>query len=265
MRNLHPAPLPVERSSGLLMKVHDSDRPSVLVIVPAYNEEGAVGHVVKSLLEVLADTPIVVIDDGSQDATAEVAQAAGAEVFRLPHHLGLGGAVQTGYRFAFEHGFDRVVRVDGDGQHNPGDILTLLEAMDEGGYDVVTGSRYLSPNQYPVQRLRRFGSQIFSWVLYPILGRRITDPTSGFVAVNRRALEVFSRSFPLEYPEIEALVVLKRKALSFREVPIKMFPRYSGRSTINTWTAAYYMVRVLLGVFVNVIKYERRYHRGQRG
>ena len=242
-----------------------SSGQSVLVIVPAYNEEGAVGHVVKSVLEVLGDTPIVVIDDGSQDATAEVATAAGAEVFRLPHHLGLGGAVQTGYRFAFEQGFDRVVRVDGDGQHNPRDIPTLLKAMDEGGYDMVTGSRYLGPNHYPIQPLRRFGAQIFSWVLYPILGRRITDPTSGFVAVNRRALEVFSRSFPLEYPEIEALVVLKRKALSFREVPIKMFPRYSGRSTINTRTAIYYMVRVLLGVFVNVIKYERRYHTGQRG
>ena len=240
-----------------------------MVIVPAYNEEGAVGHVVKSVLlkfyEVLGDTPIAVIDDGSQDATAEAAAAAGADVFRLPHHLGLGGAVQTGYRFAFEQGFDRVVRVDGDGQHNPSDIPTLLKAMDEGGYDMVTGSRYLGPNHYPIQPLRRLGAQIFSWVLYPILGRRITDPTSGFVAVNRRALEVFSRSFPLEYPEIEALVVLKRKALSFREVPIKMFPRYSGRSTINTRTAVYYMVRVLLGVFVNVIKYERRYHTGQRG
>ena len=242
-----------------------SNGQSVLVIVPAYNEEGAVGHVVKSVREVLGDTPIAVIDDGSQDATAEVAAAAGADVFRLPHHLGLGGAVQTGYRFAFEHGFERVVRVDGDGQHNPSDIPTLLKAMDEGGYDMVTGSRYLGPNHYPIQPLRRFGARIFSLVLYPILGRRITDPTSGFVAVNRRALEVFSRSFPLEYPEIEALVVLKRKALSFREVPIKMFPRYSGRSTINTWTAMYYMVRVLLGVFVNVIKYERRYHTGQRG
>ena len=242
-----------------------SNDQSVLVIVPAYKEEGAVGHVVKSVLEVLGDTPIAVIDDGSQDGTSQAAAAAGADVFRLPHHLGLGGAVQTGYRFAFEHGFERVVRVDGDGQHDPSDIPTLLKAMDEGGYDVVTGSRYLGPNDYPIQPLRRFGAQIFSWVLYPILGRRITDPTSGFVAVNRRALEVFSRSFPLEYPEIEALVVLKRKALSFREVPIKMFPRYSGRSTINTRTAIYYMVRVLLGVFVNVIKYERRYHTGQRG
>ncbi len=116
-----------------------SSGQSVLVIVPAYNEEGAVGHVVKSVREVLGDTPIAVIDDGSLDSTSEAAAAAGADVFRLPHHLGLGGAVQTGYRFAFEHGFERVVRVDGDGQHDPSDIPTLLKAMDEGGYDVGVG------------------------------------------------------------------------------------------------------------------------------
>ena len=194
------------------------------------------------------------IDDGSWDNTARVAERGGADVFRLPHHLGLGGAVQTGYRFAFEHDYQRVVRVDGDGQHNPADIRKLLEAMDQGDYDMVSGSRFLVPNGYPTRTMRRFGSLLFSWILRPILGKRMTDPTSGFVAVNRKALEVFSLSFPLEYPEIEALVVLKRKALRFTEVPTKMLPRRSGQSTINSWTAAYYMVRVLLGVFVNVIK-----------
>jgi glycosyltransferase involved in cell wall biosynthesis len=185
-------------------------------------------------------------------------------VLRLPHHLGLGGAVQTGYRFAFEHGFERVVRVDGDGQHNAADIPSLLRALDEGDYDLVAGSRFIGDNHYDIQYTRRLGGLIFSWILYPILGQRITDPTSGFIAVNRRALEVFSRSFPLEYPEIEALVVLKRKAFRFREVPAKMFPRRAGRSTIDSWTAIYYMVRVLLGVFVNVIKYDPKFHTGRR-
>src|SRR5690606_10435308 len=151
----------------------------------------------------------------SWDGTANVAAAYGAEVLQLPHHLGLGGAVQMGYRFAFEHGFERVVRVDGDGQHVAEDIPGLIERLDAGGYDMVTGSRFLEENDYPVQALRRFGGLVFSAVLRPILGQKITDPTSGFIAVNRRALEVFSRSFPLEYPEIEALVVLKRKALRF--------------------------------------------------
>lgn len=236
----------------------------LLVIVPAHNEEGAIAGVVRSVNEVLPGVPVLVVDDGSSDATAEKARAAGAEVIQLPHHLGLGGAVQTAYRFAFEHGFKRVARVDGDGQHNANDIPALLHAMDEGAYDMVTGSRFLVRNDYPVSFPRRLGGRIFSLILYPILGRRISDPTSGFVAVNHRALEVFSHSFPLEYPEIETLVVLKRRALRYCEIPTTMFPRRTGRSTIDNATAIYYMFRVLLGVLVNVIKYERRFHTGER-
>ena len=229
-----------------------SDTTSLLVIVPAYNEEGAIRGVVQSVREVLPNVRIIVIDDGSWDNTAPAAEGGGADVFRLPHHLGLGGAVQTGYRFAYEHGYERVVRVDGDGQHNPADIEKLLQAMDQGDYDMVSGSRFLEPNGYPARTMRRYGSLIFSWILWPILGKRMTDPTSGFVAVNRRALETFSRSFPLEYPEIEALVVLKRKALKFSEVPAKMFPRRSGHSTINSWTAAYYITLVQISLLSDV-------------
>ncbi len=232
----------------------------LLLVVPAYNEEEAITGVIHELREVYPRAPIVVVDDGSTDATASVARKAGAEVIELPHHLGLGGAVQTAYRFAFEHDFQSVVRVDGDGQHPAKEIPKLLELMREGDYDMVTGSRFLEPNDYRIQTARRIGGMLFSLILQPILGTRITDPTSGFIAVNRRALEVFSRSFPLEYPEIEALVVLKRKQLTFAEAPVNMRPRAGGVSTIGSWKAFYYMVRVLLGVFVNVIKYERRFH-----
>ncbi|MCB1018818.1 MAG: glycosyltransferase family 2 protein [Acidobacteria bacterium] len=237
----------------------------LLILVPAYNEEGAVGTVVRQALAVRPEATVAVVDDGSWDGTANVARAAGAEVLQLPHHLGLGGAVQMGYRFAFEQGYDRVVRVDGDGQHEAEDIPKLLAALEEGDYDLVAGSRFLEPSGYKIEPMRRLGGLIFSWVLRPILGQKITDPTSGFIAVNRRALEVFSRSFPLEYPEIEALVVLKRKALRFRETPARMRPRLAGVSTIGNWKSVYYMVRVLLGVFANVIKYERRFHQGKRG
>ena len=240
------------------------DGGPLLVLIPCYNEEAAIGVTIGQVRAVV-DAPILVVDDGSWDGTANVARLAGAEVLQLPHHLGLGGAVQMGYRFAFEHGFDRVVRVDGDGQHVAEDIPKLLAELDEGDVDLVAGSRYLEANDYPVQMLRRLGGLLFSAVLRPILGQRLTDPTSGFIAVNRQALEVFSRSFPLEYPEIEALVVLKRKALRFCETPARMRPRIAGRSTIGRWKAVYYMVRVLLGVFVNVIKYERRFHQRKRG
>ncbi len=232
----------------------------LLVLVPAYNEEGAVGQVVQAVNRVLPGTTVLVVDDGSADETTAVARSAGAEVVRLPHHLGLGGAVQTGYRFAFEHGFERVVRLDGDGQHPPEEIPSLLAKMDAGSYDMVTGSRYLEANAYQPQSLRRFGGWVFSIILRPILGKRISDPTSGFIAVNRNALAVFSHSFPLEYPEIEALVVLRRKAMTFAETPVQMKPRLAGVSTIGSWSAVYYMVRVLLGVLVNVIKYEKRFH-----
>jgi glycosyltransferase involved in cell wall biosynthesis len=242
----------------------DSSLQGLLILVPAFNEEAAVGQVIAAVRNVLPGTTVLVVDDGSQDETTEVAQRAGAEVIRLPHHLGLGGAVQTGYRFAFEHGYERVVRLDADGQHPPEEIREMLAMMDKGSYDMVTGSRYLESNGYETQAMRRFGGQVFSLVLRPILGQRISDPTSGFIAVNRNALEVFSHSFPLEYPEIEALVVLRRKAMTFAETPVRMRPRIAGESSIGRWSAVYYMVRVLLGVFVNVIKYEKRYHTATR-
>ena len=238
---------------------------SLMVLIPAYNEGGSVASVVGAVRRAVPQAPVVVVDDGSDDDTAQAAVEAGAELLQLPHHLGLGGAVQMGYRFAFEQGFERVVRLDGDGQHEAEDIPALLGAMDEGGYDVVTGSRFLEKNHYPIQPLRRLGGLLFSWILYPVLIQRITDPTSGFVAMNRQALEVCSRSFPLEYPEIETLVVLRRNALRFKEVPARMHARLAGRSSIGSRAAIYYMLRVLLGVFVNVIKYERRFHTGTKG
>ena len=237
---------------------------SLLIIVPAYNEQDALGATLRSIREVYPRVPVVVIDDGSTDATAQVALDCGVELLRLPYHLGLGGAVQTGYRFAFQHGFERVVRVDADGQHLPAEIPKMLEEMTQGDCDMVTGSRFLENNGYPTRYLRRAGGVIFAWILIPVLGRRLSDPTSGFIAVNRRTLEVFSHSYPLEYPEIEALVVLMRKALRFREVAVKMRQRQAGRSTIGRWTSLRYMIQVFSGVFVNVIRYERRFHTRRR-
>ena len=175
---------------------------SLLVIVPAWNEEGAVGVVVRSIREHLPGVPVLVIDDYSRDGTVLQAREAGADVLSLPHHLGLGGCVQAGYRLAFELGYHRVVRIDGDGQHDPGDIARLLETLERTGCDMVIGARS-ADSPYKASLPRRMGITFFKALLRPILGRQVSDPTSGFVAVNRRALQVFSRSFPLEYPEIE--------------------------------------------------------------
>jgi glycosyltransferase involved in cell wall biosynthesis len=231
---------------------------SLMIVVPAFNEKGAIAQVVREIREKAPGVPVLVIDDCSTDATAELARDAGAEVLALPHHLGLGGAVQAGYKLAYELGYDYVIRMDGDGQHDPSYIPVILETLRNSSCQMVIGSRYIDgAGDYP-SLARRLGIRFFRLVLRPILGRAVHDPTSGFVGVNRQALHVFSRSFPLEYPEIETLVVLQRKAFQFVEVPCRMRPRAAGRSTITAVSSLYYIVHVLLGVFVNVLKYERK-------
>jgi hypothetical protein len=230
----------------------------LLILIPAYNEEGALGGVVREVHAVMPGVPVLVVDDCSIDATAHTARAAGARVLSLPHHLGLGGAVQAGYKLAFELGYDYVIRVDGDGQHDPKDIPKILEALEREKCEMVIGSRFVDGSGQHSSVLRAAGILFFRAVLRPIVGRPVRDPTSGFVGVNRTALALFSRSFPLEYPEIEALVVLQRKRFRFVEVPCHMRPRRAGRSTITPVKSLYYMVHVLLGVFVNVLKFEGR-------
>ncbi len=235
----------------------------MLVIVPAFNEEAAIGEVVRSIHEHVAGAPVLVIDDCSSDGTIPAARGAGADVLPLPHHLGLGGCVQAGYKLAYELGFDYVIRVDGDGQHDARDIPRVFERLKTSGAEMAIGSRFVGENGSRTGVVRSLGIRFFRLVLRPILGKPVHDPTSGFVGLNRRALAVFSRSFPLEYPEIEALVVLQRKRFRFEEVPCKMRPRLAGRSSITAIKSLYYIVHVLLGVFVNVLKYERRWHRGR--
>jgi glycosyltransferase involved in cell wall biosynthesis len=230
----------------------------LLILIPAYNEEGAIGGVVAEVRAVMPGVPILVVDDSSADSTIHRARGAGARVLSLPHHLGLGGAVQAGYRLAFELDYEYVIRVDGDGQHDPRDIPKMLEALEREKCEMVIGSRFVNGEGEHSGPLRALGIVFFRAVLRPILGRPVHDPTSGFVGVNRTALSVFSRSFPLEYPEIEALVVLQRRRFRFVEVPCRMRPRRTGRSSITPFRSLYYMVHVLLGVFVNVLKFEGR-------
>jgi glycosyltransferase involved in cell wall biosynthesis len=237
--------------------MHPTGPDSLLIIVPAYNEEGAVGEVVRSIHTHVPGVPVLVLDDCSGDNTVGVARAAGAEVLALPHHLGLGGCVQAGYKLAHELGFQNVIRVDGDGQHDARDIPRVFEKLKTSGCEMVIGSRFAEENGSRTSLLRKFGIRFFRTVLRPILGKPVHDPTSGFVGVNHKALEVFARSFPLEYPEIEALVVLQRRRFRFEEVPCKMHPRTTGRTSITPAKSLYYIVHVLLGVFVNVLKYDR--------
>jgi glycosyltransferase involved in cell wall biosynthesis len=230
---------------------------SLLVIVPAFNEEEAVGSVVRSVHEHMPGAGVLVIDDCSTDATISAASAAGAQILPMPHHLGLGGCVQAGYKLAYELGYAYVIRVDGDGQHEAADIPRIFEALRKSGCEMVIGSRFLNGGAVETSTVRLLGIRFFRLILRPILGKVVSDPTSGFLGVNRNALQVFSRSFPLEYPEIETLVVLQRKAFRFEEVPCRFHPRKTGKSSITPLKSIYYIVHVLLGVFINVLRLPR--------
>ena len=226
-----------------------------LAIVPALDEEGTVGQVIAEIKEHAPAFDVLVVDDGSTDATAALAQAAGAAVIRHPFNLGIGGAVQSGYRYALRHRYDVAVQVDGDGQHDPAFVPKLLEELHTTGTaDMVCGSRFREEAGYRVPRSRRAGMLIFSAMLSGIVGERITDPTSGFRMTNRRGIELFARDYPHDYPEVEAILMFHTHQMLLHEVPVRMRERGFGRSSITTQGSAYYMVRVLLAVLVGMFR-----------
>lgn len=227
----------------------------LLILVPAYNEELSVGITIESIRAHAPHRPILVVDDGSIDGTLKVARKHGGTVITLPRHLGLGGAVQTGYKLAYEEGFENVIRLDADGQHPPEKITELLDVLKRSGCEVVIGSRFVGELWRAQPGLRGLGTRLFRFLLRPILGRWVYDPTSGFIGVNRKALAVFAAAFPLEYPEIEMLVVLQRRTYQFAEVPCQMRPRVAGASTLTPKASFYYMVHVLLGFLMNVLRF----------
>jgi len=231
-----------------------TDLRGVMIAIPAFNEAESIGGVIREVRGAAASVPILVLDDGSADDTRRVAEAEGAEVLSFAYHLGLGGCVQAAYQYAFEHGFDYVIRLDGDGQHDPADIPRMVEALRSTGCELVIASRFLEAANRPKIAPRLMGIALFRFILRILLGKVVTDPTSGYVGVNRNALQLFSRVFPLQYPEIEALVVLQRRAFRFTEIPTSTRARLHGQSTITPVRVVFYMIHVLLGVFVNILR-----------
>jgi glycosyltransferase involved in cell wall biosynthesis len=227
-----------------------------VAIVPALNEEHTIGRVIAELRAFDPGLDIVVVDDGSGDGTSRAARAAGARVLRLPFNLGIGGAVQTGFRFAFEHDYDIAVRVDGDGQHDPAQLGRVLDPVLSGDADIAVGSRFAGAGEagYRSSRSRRIGILLLAWVVSRIVGRRVTDTTSGFQALNRQGIALFARDYPHDYPEVEATVMVFRHRLRMVEVPVQMRERAGGRSSITTLRSVYYMVKVLLAIFVGLFR-----------
>ncbi len=228
-----------------------------LAIVPAFNEADSVVPTVAAIHQWAPDFDVLVVDDGSTDATASRAARAGAAVLRMPFNLGIGGAMQGGYMYALEHGYDVAVQVDGDGQHDPrhiADLLGRLRADPE--LNMVTGSRFLSSSGdgFQSSATRRAGIRIFSTVVSLITGQRVTDPTSGFRMTNRRGIELFAHDYPHDYPEVEAILLMHAHRLRSCEIPVLMRPRMTGVSAISSTQSIYYMVKVLLAVFVGLFR-----------
>ncbi len=223
----------------------------VLAIVPAFNEERSLPAVLSGIARSAPGVDACVVDDGSTDATAEVARGLGATVLSLPVNLGIGGAVQAGFRWARDRGYDAAVQVDGDGQHDASFLPALLEPLAAGRADLVVGSRFAGPVRPGAFRStwgRRMGIRYLSAALRVRCGARVSDPTSGFRAAGRRAIELFARSYPPDYPEPESIAVAARSGLRVVEIPVRMTERLHGESSIDLGRTFYYLVKVSLAL-----------------
>ena len=226
----------------------------MLAIVPAHNEQGTVASVVGAIRAQLPNAAVVVVDDGSQDHTAQIARHAGAMVLSLPVNLGIGGAMQTGYAYAARQGYDVAIQIDGDGQHDPSQAGALIDVVRSGRANMAIGSRYLAQRRKGSSFLRRLGNAFLARYLSLVTRSRITDPTSGFRAVNRRVIEFYACEYPTDYPEPEAIAVLWRNGFRVVEVPVTMRERQGGRSSIDALRACYYMIKVPLAIAVGLLR-----------
>jgi glycosyltransferase involved in cell wall biosynthesis len=232
-----------------------------VAVVPAFNEAGAIGRVVEEIRAFDPEIDVVVVDDASTDETAAVAEERGAIVLRLPFNVGIGGAVQTGFRFALAEGYDAAVRLDGDGQHDAAELQKLLAPLERGEADFVVGSRFVDRGgSYRPPFARRMGIRIFARLVSLLCRQRVTDTTSGFLALDRVGIELFAAEYPHDYPEVEATLVALRSGLRLAQVQVDMRERETGASSITFVRSLYYIVKVTLALLVASL---RRYPRLQ--
>lgn len=223
----------------------------VLIIVPAYNEESNIQNVIDKLRNFGYD--FIIINDCSSDGTLDVLKKNRVNYISLPVNLGIGGAVQTGYKYAYRNGYDIAVQVDGDGQHNPKYIKDLITAV-SSGYNMVIGSRYIENIGYTSTAARKMGKGVLSFLIRAFLHSKITDPTSGFRACDRNVLKIFQKDYPFEYPEPETIVQIAKKKYRIKEIPVAMNERTGGNSSITPLKSVYYMIEVCLSIIIKFIE-----------
>jgi glycosyltransferase involved in cell wall biosynthesis len=227
----------------------------ILIIIPAYNEEGNIGDLLREFKKISSYSfEILVVNDCSKDRTSEISRTFGVNVIDLPCNLGIGGAVQTGYKYALINNFDVAIQVDGDGQHPPEYINNILSPIINGEADMVIGSRYLQKKGFQSTYLRRLGISYFTKLIKLLIGQNITDPTSGYRACNKKVINLFANTYPKDYPEPETIVFLARNKLKIIEVPVLMRERGSGMSSINLAKSVYYMFKVSLAIMIDSLR-----------
>jgi glycosyltransferase involved in cell wall biosynthesis len=234
------------------------EEKKIIVIIPAFNEADSIGGVISDVKREVPGADIVVVNDGSSDRTSDIARSSGVVVLDLPYNMGIGATMQTGYRYAREKGYDVAVQCDADGQHPADQIEKIVEPVASDAADLVVGSRFLGEGEYRPSVARNAGMKVFSRVVSAIIREKVTDTTSGFRAAGRDCIKFFSAHYPDDYPEVEALVLLHKTHFSIMEVPVTMVERTGGRSSITPLRSVYYMIKVLLAIFVDLLKKTER-------
>jgi hypothetical protein len=226
----------------------------ILVIIPAFNEEETLRGVILGIRSFLFQADILVVNDGSTDSTANIAREEEVLILEHPYNMGIGATMQTGFLFAIRNGYDIAIQVDGDGQHNPEFLPSLIEPLLEGQANLVIGSRYLLDGGFKSTLLRKLGIKFFTSLTWILTRKRVTDPTSGFRAIDQKGIELFVTEYPSDYPEVEALISASKKGLQFQEIPTMMRHRQGGTSSIGILSALYYMVKVTLSISIGFFR-----------
>lgn len=229
-----------------------------LIIIPAYNESANIEKTVRDIEESATGFDYVIINDCSTDNTREICEKRGFNIVNLPINLGIGGAVQTGYQYAVEYGYDLAVQVDGDGQHDPQFLQRMAEYMENHQVDMVIGSRFIEKEGFQSSFLRRVGITYFSGLIKLCTRKKITDPTSGLRMVGRKVIQMFADSYPKDYPEPESVVAALRNGYVVEEIPVVMRARQGGESSITMKKSVYYMIKVTLAILMEVMRGGKR-------
>lgn len=225
-----------------------------LIIIPAYNEEANIERTIAAIQQNAKGFDYVIVNDCSTDSTRNICEKNGYNVVNLPINLGIGGAVQTGYRYAYENDYDVAVQVDGDGQHDPEFLDIMAEYLMKHQLDMVIGSRFIEKKGFQSSLSRRMGIRFFTWLIKLMTGKTITDPTSGLRMVGRKAMDLFSKDYPRDYPEPESVVAVLRRNMKVEEIPVVMKERIGGVSSISMKKSVYYMIKVPIAILIERIR-----------